>query len=92
MHSYIYLKWLLLSGSISSIRSRDNLDSKSTQTDPNGLLNKVDNAISYRFPSCSSLLLNLKVNLSKVKVMMVHMKVSCATIVYLSSNKAHDNK
>ena len=87
MHSYIYLKWLLLSGSISSIRSRDNLDSKSTQTDPNLLLNKVDNAISYRFPSCSSLLLNLKVNLSKVKVMLVHMKVSSATRVVPESRR-----
>ena len=52
------------------------LDRKSTRNDPNGLLNKVDSATSDRFPNCSLLLLNLKVNLSKVKVILGHMTVS----------------
>ena len=33
------------------------LDIKSTENDPNWLINKVDSATSDRFPSCSSLLL-----------------------------------
>ena len=78
MHTYIHLKWPLLSRSRSSIRSRVNLDSKSTQTDPNVLIYKVESAISYRFPSCSTLLLNLKVNLSNVNVILGNMTVSCA--------------
>ena len=42
------------------------------QNGPSGLLNKVDSAKSDRFPRCSLLLLNLKVNLSKVKVILGH--------------------
>ena len=40
-------------------RSRVNLDSKLTQYDPAGLLNKGDSATSANIPSCSSLLLNV---------------------------------
>ena len=49
MHTYIHLKWLLLSRSRSSIRSRVNLDRESTKNDITGLLSKVDNAIQTGF-------------------------------------------
>ena len=48
------------------------------QNDPNGLPNKVASATSNMFRSCSSMLLNGKVNLSKVNDMLGHMTVSCA--------------
>ena len=47
------------------------------QTDLTGVLSKIDCTITDRFPSCSSLLQNLKVNLSRVKVLLGHMTVSC---------------
>ena len=43
-----------------------------------GLLNKVDTTTSDRFPSCSLLLLNGKVNFPKVKAILGHMTVSCS--------------
>ena len=45
---------------------------------PGELINKVDAATSDRCQICSSLLLNGKVNFSKVKVILGHMTVSCA--------------
>ena len=45
---------------------------------PRWIINIVDTATSDRFPSCSSLRLNRKVNFSKFKVIFCHMTVFCA--------------
>ena len=64
-----------------------NLDSKSTKTDLSGVLSKVDSAITDMFPSCSLLLHNWKVNLSKVKVILGHMTARVLSLRHMAINE-----
>ena len=59
------------------MRSRVNLDIKSTQNDPNGLINKVGQCNNRQvskliFSQCCS------IEMSKFKVVLGHMRDSCA--------------
>ena len=54
-----------------------NLAQQMNRKGPDRFINKVDTAISDRFPRCSLLLLNGNVNFLKVNVIFGHMAVSC---------------